>query len=106
MNKKVNVPVEEQETSINLARSSNSMNVWTNDTTMITFLKKFIDIKDSDYGIDGAVYLDIPLDKLDIKKVLKPTPKKRKKRSDAGKSRVISPEHLAKLQAGREKARA
>ena len=94
---KINVPSHEQETSISFMRPDANMSVNTNDSTFKTMLKKRgYELPDED--VFGGITILIPIKNLTIRANTNKPKTKRKKRT-------LSPEHLEKLKAGREKAK-
>ena len=94
---KINVPTEEQETGITFMRNDEDMAVYTNDSTFKTLLKnRGYELPTED--VFGGITIMIPVKNLTIRaNTTKPKAKRKK--------RTLSPEHLAKLKAGREKAK-
>lgn len=73
------------------------MALYTNDTTMITKLRKLgYDVSDTDDF--GGIQISIPVNRLTIRKA-------EGRKASSRKGQKLSPEHIAKMQAGRKKGK-
>ena len=85
----MSIPVYEQDTSINFGRNESELTLYSSDTTFINLLKS------RGYSVPpidsiGGVVITIPRSALMI-------------RANKKQKRVLSPEHIAKMQSGRKK---
>jgi hypothetical protein len=94
----MSIATSEQDTSINFGRDEKTLTLYSNDTTFITMLRRRgYDVSDTDSI--GGVTIVIPK----IALTIRANTKKSKEKVQAKPKRTISPEHMAKLKAGREK---
>lgn len=111
MTKKISVPSEDQETSFNRGRNEKFWTIYTNDSTEKTRLRKAgVTWNEADEDSEGGIFVKLPAKAItyrNISKMPSAKAKKERKQRDPNKpKRVLTPEHLAKLAAGRAKKKA
>lgn len=91
------IATSEQDTSINFGREEKNLTLYSNDTTVITMLRRRgYDVSNTDSI--GGVTIVIPKSALTIRA----KSKKVQEKVQTKPKRTLSSEHLAKLKAGRE----
>lgn len=102
MSTKVHVSVgsDEQDTSINFGRNEKDATIYSNDSTILTKLRK-AGYKLPELDSIGGCEFTIPKNLISFRAM-----KKEKKNNSSNPKRVLSDEHKARLQAGREAKKA